>query len=76
MNLSIFYIQRLPSIVKKDEIITWEIENLMIEKGIERLWFQMAIDNTIYFSIKKRCRNSDSVGVRIWRFVTQQKKEL
>lgn len=63
---------------QKDEIITWEIENLMIEKGIERLWFpRWAIDNgLIYFSQSKGAdRNSDSVGAR-FGVLDPTKKEL
>lgn len=63
---------------QKDEIITWEIENLMIEKGIERLWFpRWAIDNgLIYFSQSKGAdRNSDNVGAR-FGVLDPTKKEL
>ncbi|MEO8239776.1 MAG: hypothetical protein ABI576_16855 [Flavobacterium sp.] len=63
---------------QNDKIITWEIENLMIEKGIERLWFpRWAIDNgLIYFSQSKGAdRNSDNVGAR-FGVLDPTKKEL
>ena len=63
---------------QKGEIITWEIEDLMVETGIERLWFpRWAIhDELIYFSQSKGAdRNSDNIGAR-FGVLDPTKKEL
>jgi len=63
---------------QKDEIITWEIEDLMVETRIERLWFpRWTIDDgLIYFSQSKGAdRNSDNIGAR-FGVLDPTKKEL
>lgn len=61
-----------------DSIITWKIENLMIEKGIGRLWFpRWAVNNNlIYFSQSKDSDRYSDIGGAKFGILDPSKKEL